>query len=54
MMYTLEELRLEVSKLMEGNCKAVDLKQMKEVLERNNKVLIEFGEGYLIFDVVKY
>ena len=48
-MYTLEELRLEASKLIEGNCICVLMQQIKEVFERNIMVVVEFGDKYLVF-----
>ena len=54
MMYTLEELRLEASKLIEGNCICVHMQQIKEVFERNNMVVVEFGDKYLVFKVEQH
>ena len=54
MMYTLEELKLEASKLMEGNCCCVHMQQIKEIFERNNMVVVEFGDKYLVFKVEQH
>ena len=54
MMYTLEELRLEASKLIEGNCICVHMQQIKEVFERNNMAVVEFGDKYLVFKVEQH
>ena len=54
MMYTLEELKLEASKLMEGNCKCVHMQQIKEIFERNNMVVVEFDDKYLVFKVEQH
>ncbi len=48
-MYTLEELKLEASKLMMGNSSCVNLQQAKEVFERNNMIVVEFDEKFIIF-----
>ena len=53
-MYTLEELRLEASKLIEGNCICVHMQQIKEVFERNNMAVVEFGDKYLVFKVEQH
>lgn len=54
MMYTLEELRLEASKLIEGNSSCVHMQQIKEVFERNNMVVVEFDDKYLVFKVEQH
>lgn len=54
MMYTLEELKLEASKLMKGNSNCVHMQQIKEVFERNNMVVVEFGDKYLVFKVEQH
>lgn len=54
MMYTLEELRLEASKLMKGNSSCVHMQQIKEVFERNNMVVVEFDDKYLVFKVEQH
>ena len=53
-MYTLEELKLEASKLMEGNSSCVNMQQIKEVFERNNMIVVEFGDKYLVFKVEQH
>ena len=54
MMYTLEELKLEASKLIEGNCSCVHMQQIKEVFEKNNMAVVEFGDKYLVFKVEQH
>ena len=54
MMYTLEALRLEASKLMKGNSICVHLQHIKEVFERNNMVVVEFGDKYIVFKVEQH
>ena len=54
MMYTLEELRLEASKLMKGNSSCVHMQQIKEIFERNNMVVVEFDDKYLVFNVEQH
>lgn len=53
-MYTLEELKLEANKLIEGNSICVNLQQMKEVFERNNMAVVELGDKFLLFKVEQF
>ena len=42
------------SKLMKGNSSCVHMQQIKEIFKRNNMVVVEFGDKYLVFKVEQH
>ena len=53
-MYTMEELRQKANELIMGNTTVCNLNEIKEVFMRNNMMVVEFGEHFLVFEVVEH